>query len=243
MDEQREIITAFTEMAPRYERLMDNELNKFWGIDYQSFVAKLLSGIQTDKDSLILDIATGTSYIPLYLLQNNIAFNRVVGLDLTYGMLARGKQLLEEKSGIDRVKQVCASAHQMPFTQETFDLVICCLATHHMDVCLLLKNIAYSVKPGGTVWLADAGGSSAWKNELIKLLIKMAAFVYFLINENLSRAKAESSAIGNIHSVDEWKDLLVNVGFLDIEITRMKSKKIWAPDPLIIRAKKLRRES
>ncbi|MBM3138063.1 MAG: class I SAM-dependent methyltransferase [Chloroflexi bacterium] len=238
VDEQQNIIAAFTEMAPRYERLMNDELNKFWGIDYPVFVRQLLSGLQSTDRHLILDVATGTSYIPLFLSSNLIPFKKIIGLDITYGMLAEGKRLLSAENISELVPQVSASALEMPFAAGIYDVVICCLATHHMEVNLLLENIIHVLKPGGKVLLADAGGSSAWKNSLVKGFIKIAAFFYFLFQENFSRAKAEMSAIGNIHSFEKWEEMMRLSGFSCIELTKMKSKKFWAPDPLIIRALK-----
>lgn len=238
VDEQHNIIAAFTEMAPRYERLMNDELNKFWGIDYPAFVSQLLSDFQSTDKHLILDIATGTSYIPFFLLRNHFSFKKIIGLDITYGMLAEGKRLIVAENTAHRMPQVCASALEIPFAVGMCDTVICCLATHHMDVNLLLENIFHVLKPGGTVLLADAGGSTAWKNFLVKGFVKVAAFLYFLFQENITRAKAEMGAIGNIYSINEWEKMMRLSGFSNVDITRMRSKKFWAPDPLIIRALK-----
>lgn len=238
MDEQQNIIAAFTEMAPRYEKLMNDELNKFWGIDYPAFVSQLLSDFQSSGMHQILDIATGTSFIPISLARNHIPFKNIYGLDITFDMLAEGKRQLAAEKISHRMPQVCASALEMPFAAGIYDIVICCLATHHMDVNLLLDNIFHVLKPGGLVLLADAGGSSAWKNALVKGSIKIAAFFYFLIQENISRAKAEMGAIGNIHSAGDWEMMVGSSGFTNIQLTKMKSKKLWAPDPLIIRALK-----
>ena len=243
MTEQREIITAFSEMAPRYESLMNNELNRFWGINYKEFVARLLSDVFTNPDELILDIATGTAYIPAFLLGKKMKFRRIIGLDLTFGMLFNAKEKLEEKGFQDKTRLVCASAHQMPFQLGSFDQAICCLATHHMDVSTLLENIDSALKQNGSIYLADAGASSGWKNLFIRFLIKSAAFVYFLFTENFPRAIAESSAIGNIHTVSEWEKLLKDNGFIEIRIQNLKSKKFWAPDPIIIKAKKNQRRN
>ena len=225
-------------MAPRYEQLMNNELNKFWGIDYADFVSRLLSEFPSSNDDLVLDVATGTSYIPLYLARKRVPVKRIVGLDLTYGMLSQGKQILGEAGITSIVPLVCASAMQMPFAPNIFDYAVCCLATHHMDVSVLLTNIYHALKPGGSIFLADAGGSSAWKNTVIKRLIKTAAFFYFFFQENLTRAKAEAGAIGNILSAEEWEESVSRAGFAEIEIQRMPSGKFWAPDPIIIRASK-----
>ena len=242
MTEQQEIITTFSEMAPRYESLMNNELNKFWGINYRDFVSCLLADITTCEDELLLDIATGTAFIPSFLLDRKLKFRKIIGLDLTYGMLWNGKVRLAEKNYESQSPLVCASAHQMPFRQDSFDQAICCLATHHMNVAILLTNINLSLKSGGRLHVADAGGSSKWKNKTIRLFIKTAAFLYFLFAENYSRALAESAAIGNIHTAQEWEDLVKGYGFVDIKIHQLKSKRFWAPDPIIIKAIKKPKE-
>ena len=131
--------------------------NRFWKIDYPTFVGNLLSDLNLTENDLILDIATGTSYIPLFLSRNHVTFKKIVGLDITFGMLGEGKNFLKAERIADRVPQVCASALEMPFKSNVYDIAICCLATHHMDVELLLSNIMHALKPGGKVYLADAG--------------------------------------------------------------------------------------
>lgn len=236
MTEQQEIITTFSEMAPRYESLMNSELNRFWGIDYQDFVSRLLKDFSPHADELILDIATGTAFIPSYLIDKNVKFSKIIGLDITFGMLMNGKHRMVKSSFDGKAPLVCASAHQMPFQHNTFDQAICCLATHHMDADVLLTNINLSLKEGGKLHIADAGGTSSWKNQFIRLFIKIAAFLYFLFSENYSRAKAESAAIGNIHTSQEWEELIKIHGFVDITIEQFKSKHFWAPNPLFIKA-------
>jgi ubiquinone/menaquinone biosynthesis C-methylase UbiE len=153
-------------------------------------------------------------------------------------MLGEGRKFLKAEQIENQVPQVCASALEMPFKSNVYDIAICCLATHHMDVELLLSNIMHTLKPGGKVYLADAGAASTWKNAFVKLLLKGLAFFYFLFQENISRARAEASAIGNIHSSREWQKLISSAGFTNINLIKMKSGRFWAPDPIMIRAQK-----
>ena len=223
-------------MAPRYESLMNSELNRFWGIDYEAFVSRLLEDYSPQAHEMILDIATGTAFIPAFLFEKKLIFSKVVGLDITYGMLMQGKNRLLNIGKNEITPLVCASALLMPFKKQSFDHAICCLATHHMDVDALLANIHLSLKSGGGLRIADAGASSEWKNKFIRLLIKLAAFLYFLFSENISRALAESAAIGNIHTSKEWEEMIKSHGFVDISIEQLRSKHFWAPDPLFIKA-------
>jgi len=237
LDEQREIINTFTEMAPRYSALMNSELDKFWGFTYEGFVSDFLKNIHIRENENLLDIATGTGFIPKYLFMNNGRLKYVYGLDLTFGMLEVAKKSISQDQ-IDFFNFFCASAHEIPIKAEYFDHIICCLATHHMNIHELLKNSHRCLTEKGTLHIADAGGSSKWKNRLIRFIIKSLAFIYFLFFENVSRARAESSAVANIHTADEWMDLLKENSFIDIKITEIKSRRFWAPNPLFIEAKK-----
>jgi len=58
--------------------------------------------------------------------------------------------------------------------------------------------------------------------------------------ENIQRAWAETEAVSNVRSEDEWFDLLTEVGFENIKITKLKSKYRWIPEPLVIQAIKLK---
>lgn len=238
MDGQRDIITAFSKMAPRYEQLMDHELNRFWGFDYAAFLDEALCDFYPQRGDLILDIATGTGFIPGYLIKYKRPFRKVIGLDITFDMLVHARQRAREMGAQDRVLLVCASAHAMPFRIGSFDRAICCLATHHMDVHALLKNIHQTLKSGGMVTVAEAGGSSRWKNLIIKSVIKAGAFLYFFFAQNPSRAAAESSAIANIHTSEEWRGLFNECQFSHVRLRQLKSRRFYAPDPLIIEARK-----
>jgi len=225
-------------MAPRYEGLMNNELSRFWGITYESFISQLLDGMETKSDETILDIATGTAFIPSYLKRHQRPFKRIIGLDLTFQMLHNATRNMDIREGSGWLSLVCASAHEMPIKAESIDRAICCLATHHMNADVLLTNIYCSLRRGGIAHIADASASSAWQNILIRFFIKSAAFIYFLFTENFQRAMAETTAIANIHTAGEWTMLIKKTGFKHVEIKEMKSKYFWAPNPIILKIQK-----
>ena len=238
MNEQDHIIETFSEMASRYESLMNSELNRFWGVRYLDFVQELMNEIDFGSHQSILDIATGTAFIPQYLRAQKISYHRVVGLDLTFEMLSNAKEQIKKNSSDSSIQLVCASAHVMPFQKHTFCIATCCLATHHMNIDLLLNNIYSSLKPNGKFHIADVGGSKRWKIGIIRTFIKIIAFIYFILAENLTRARAESEAIANVITINEWRELIANRGFVSIKARELKTKRFWAPNPVIIEAKK-----
>jgi len=239
MNEQGQIIKTFAEMASRYESLMNSELNRLWGVSYIDFVQELMNEINFGNHQSILDIATGTAFIPQYISAQKIPYRNVVGLDLTLEMLSNAKeQIGKNNNHRSTIQLVCASAHAMPLQKHIFDIAICCLATHHMNIDLLLKNVYSSLKPNGKFHIADVGGSKRWKIGIVRTFIKIIAFIYFLLVENLSRARAESGAIANMITINEWRELIADHGFISIKARELKSKRFWAPNPVIIEAKK-----
>jgi ubiquinone/menaquinone biosynthesis C-methylase UbiE len=151
-------------------------------------------------------------------------------------MLERAKKKKTAVNVKTQIDLVCASAMKIPYASESFDLVTCALATHHMEVGLLLSESWRILVQEGMLSIADVGGSNLWKSPVVKFFLRIAAFIYFLLKENIHRAWAEAEAVSNVRSKEEWFDLLVKTGFENIKITKLKSKYFWVPEPLVIQA-------
>ncbi len=238
MSDKENIIGTFTELAPRYEEVVDAELNRFWGWSYTGFINQLFQATEVPEKGRMLDLATGTGVIPIKVVTEGKGASRLHGLDITMSMLAGAKKKMTAGNLQDRIDLVCASAMEVPYAGGSFDLVTCALATHHMDVRLLLAETWRVLKENGNLSIADVGGSDLWQSPVVKFFLRIAAFIYFLLKENISRAWAEADAVSNVRSKDEWFDLLIDAGYRDIKITKLKSKHRWVPEPLVIQAVK-----
>ncbi len=69
---------------------------------------------------LVLDVATGTGLIARTAAESKVS---VIGVDLSLGMLVRGRVL-----SAGRVPFIGGDAHNLPFENQTFDLVTCGLS-------------------------------------------------------------------------------------------------------------------
>ena len=236
MNDKENIIETFTELAPRYEEVVNAELNRFWGWSYAGFVDQLIQKTPIPEKGRMLDLATGTGVIPIKIIAEGSGESRIHGLDITMSMLARARKKVVAGKIQDQVDLVCASAMDIPYASESFDLVTCALATHHMDIKLLLSETWRTLRKEGMLSIADVGGANLWKSPIVKLFLRVAAFAYFLFTENINRAWAEAEAVSNVRSKEEWFDLLIEAGFQDIKITKLKSKHRWIPEPLVIQA-------
>ncbi len=239
MRNNRSIIEAFTELSPRYEQVVDGELKRFWGWSYEGFIENLIDLSHIKNEDMVLDVATGTAVIPRKLLQKGKTKGKIFGLDITPAMLDKAAQKIKANGPTTIIELTCGSAMAMPYHNEFFDNIVCGLATHHLDVPVVLGEMKRVLKVGGRLNIADVGGSAAWRLPVIKHLIMLATFFYFLPKEGFARAISEANALANVYTANEWKEKLAEKGFKDITTLKLASSHFWSPSPIVIGAQRI----
>ena len=102
-----------------------------------------------------LDIGSGPGLIPIKLAANAAGL-RVTGVDLSAAMLQRARRSAELAGVADRVSFRQGDAKSLPFSDQSFDLVLCNSLLHHSpDPRGLLNEISRVSKPGGALLLRD----------------------------------------------------------------------------------------
>jgi ubiquinone/menaquinone biosynthesis C-methylase UbiE len=236
MKEKPFVQKAFTELAPRYEEVVDGELRTFWGWSYQDFVDQLIDRTEILENQKILDIATGTSIIPRKIIKQKIPGIQIAGVDITESMLRQGQKKLSGMGINTSIGLICADAMKLPIADDSYDLVVSGLASHHMDIPLMLSEMKRVLKPGGLLSIIDAGTSPFWELSIMRGLIRVMAFVYFILKENPTRAWAEAADVTNLRTPEGWQAELRAAGFKSIEIDKLSSKYPWLPEPVAIRS-------
>jgi ubiquinone/menaquinone biosynthesis C-methylase UbiE len=236
MREKRAIRETFEEFSTHYEESMDGELSKFWGWSYQKFLEELVKRTTILPNQKILDIATGTAMIPRRIYESNIPGIHITGLDITESMLGKAKTEIGKLGSSDTISLTCGDAMALPFNPQTFDVVLSGLASHHMNIPLMLAEKKRVLKPGGLLSIIDVGMSPFWKSPIIQPIVKVIVFLVFLFQKKPARAWAEAAAIKNTRTPEGWLTELENAGFEGIKITKLASKYSWVPEPLTIQS-------
>lgn len=113
---------------------------------------RLVDLVQPQSDWQMLDIATAGAHTAL-IFAPHVA--HVVASDITQEMLEVAAQHSAEK-GVTNISFEYADAGDLPFDDNTFDLVTCRIAPHHFaDIFKFLQECARVVKTGGTVAIVD----------------------------------------------------------------------------------------
>ena len=109
-----------------------------------------------ESDDIGLDVATGTGIFARSLVTSGC--NKVYGLDATPEMLAEAKLKCEEDNNItsDQIELVQGDAANLPFPNDSFDIVTSRLAVHHFsDPTSILEEMSRVCKPSGRVIVVD----------------------------------------------------------------------------------------
>ncbi len=103
----------------------------------------------------VLDIGTGPGLIPILLAARGPGLS-LTGVDLSEPMLQKASDAAEEAGVADRLDFRTGDAKSLPFSERSFDLVLCNSLLHHLpDPLALLNEISRVSKPGGAILLRD----------------------------------------------------------------------------------------
>jgi malonyl-CoA O-methyltransferase len=137
LNQTAETRAAYERWAPVYPPVAHNPLMR---VEQQT----MLQYLPDVSGQRALDLACGTGRYSQILEEKNAA--EVIALDFCPPMLAR----------VSTAKRVCANMMQLPFANETFDIVISGLALcHASSVDAWMFEVARVLRKGGTLLYSD----------------------------------------------------------------------------------------
>ncbi|AOC94286.1 MULTISPECIES: bifunctional demethylmenaquinone methyltransferase/2-methoxy-6-polyprenyl-1,4-benzoquinol methylase UbiE [Flavobacterium] len=117
LGKKEQVTQMFDTISGNYDNL--NRVISF-GIDVK-WRKKVLKIVSDKKPKVILDIATGTGDLAILLAQTNA--EKIIGLDISAGMLEVGKKKVEEKKLSNVIELVLGDSENMPFEDNYFDAI------------------------------------------------------------------------------------------------------------------------
>ncbi|HEY0318199.1 MAG TPA: class I SAM-dependent methyltransferase [Solirubrobacterales bacterium] len=158
----------------RYHDAAAEEYDAKWGIDFGAVgqrqvrlkLVKALGGRDGRSFGDALEIGSGTGYFSLNLVQLGV-IERLTATDISAGMLKR-LAATAEALGVDQVTTVATEAEELPFEDESFDLVFGHAVLHHIpDLDRAFAEFRRVLRPGGMI--AFAGEPSRYGDRLAAL--------------------------------------------------------------------------
>lgn len=159
----------------RYHDAAAEEYDAKWGIDFGEIgqeqvrlkLVKALGGLDGRRFGDALEIGSGTGYFSLNLVQLGV-IERLTATDISPGMLKRLTATAASLGLDEQVSTVATEAEELPFEDESFDLVFGHAVLHHIpDLDRAFAEFRRVLRPGGMI--AFAGEPSRYGDRLAAL--------------------------------------------------------------------------
>lgn len=140
-----------------YDRIADihNLVMKING--YRDSVAKYLKSLDLEisEDSKVLDAGCGTGLVTLGFHSAGYRPGKFFALDLSYKSLEVAKEQFEADAvvAVRNAKPIQGNLLSMPFPDQSFDVVLTCGALEYVPLDEGIREIARTLKKGGTLVL------------------------------------------------------------------------------------------
>jgi ubiquinone/menaquinone biosynthesis C-methylase UbiE len=147
---QRVVTLLYDLYATRYDNI------KQYNPVYEEYLLALpiMEQVEPQTDPLILDVATGTGRLPIALCNYPTFDGQIIATDISRKMLAQARQKLAQER--DRVTFLLSDAEDLPFADDTFDIVTCLEALEFTaSPGNALRECVRVLRPGGLLLITN----------------------------------------------------------------------------------------
>ncbi len=215
LGKKEQVTKMFDTISGEYDGL--NRVISF-GID-QKWRKKVVNIVNSINPENILDIATGTGDLAIMFAENTSA-NKIIGLDISEGMLNVGKEKVLKKKLDKRIEMVVGDSEKLPFTDNYFDAITVSFGVRNFETLETgLKEILRVLKPNGKFVILETSvptkfpfkqGYLFHSNILLPLIGKL-----FSKDKKAYGYLSESAA--NFPYGEKLNNILRKVGFINVE--------------------------
>lgn len=214
LSKKEQVATMFNTISGNYDNL--NRVISF-GIDIK-WRKKVLDLVTKSNPETILDIATGTGDLAILMAQTPA--KKIIGLDISSGMLAVGVQKIEAKKLSDRIEMILGDSEKMPFEDDYFDAITVAFGVRNFENLEKgLSEILRVLKPGGTFVILETSvpektpykqGYHFYSRSILPLIGKL-----FSKDNTAYGYLSESSAV--FPYGERLNNILRKTGFIDVK--------------------------
>lgn len=144
LGKKEQVAQMFDTISGDYDNL--NRVISF-GIDIK-WRKKVLQIVADKKPNTILDIATGTGDLAILMAQTRA--EKIIGLDISQGMLEVGERKIQAKNLSKTIEMVLGDSEKIPFQDNTFDAITVAFGVRNFENLETgLSEILRVLKPNG----------------------------------------------------------------------------------------------
>ena len=212
LSKKEQVTKMFDTISKEYDGL--NRVITF-GIDIK-WRKKVVAIVTKQHPDSILDIATGTGDLVINLTKTNAS--KIIGLDISEGMLDVGRKKIAKKNLEDTIDMVLGDSENLPFDNNTFDAITVAFGIRNFENLEKgLSEILRVLKPRGIfVILETSNPNKTPFKQGYKFYTKV---ILPLIGKMFSKDKVAYSYLSESASVfpygEELNNILHKIGFIN----------------------------
>jgi len=214
LGKKEQVTKMFDTISKDYDGL--NRVISF-GIDV-NWRKKVVKIVEERKPEIILDIATGTGDLAIQF--SGTTASKIIGLDISNGMLEIGKSKIVKKGLQERIELVLGDSENMNFQDNSFDAITVAFGVRNFENLEKgLKEIYRVLKPNGTfVILETSVPTKTPYKQGYKIYTK---YVLPLIGKVFSKDRSAYNYLSESASVFPYGEALNNIlrkiGFISVK--------------------------
>jgi demethylmenaquinone methyltransferase/2-methoxy-6-polyprenyl-1,4-benzoquinol methylase len=179
---------------------------------------RLIELVKKERHELVLDIATGTGDLVLALAK--LDTEKIIGLDLSPGMLEIGKQKVKAKGLENRIDMQLGDSEALPYQSASFDVVTIAFGVRNFEHLEKgLEEILRVLKPKGTLVILE---TAVPKNKIFKVFYlfytqQIMPFIGKLFSKDRSAYQYLSDSAAAFPCGKDFNNILEKIGFIEVE--------------------------
>ena len=213
LSKKEQVAQMFDTISGNYDNL--NRVISF-GIDVK-WRKKVLKMVGKSNPNTILDIATGTGDLAILMAQTKA--EKIIGLDISAGMLEVGFQKIASKNLTKTIEMVLGDSENMPFEDNYFDAITVAFGVRNFENLEKgLAEILRVLKPNGTFVILETSvpdktpykqGYQLYSNYVLPLIGKLFS------KDNDAYGYLSESAAAFPYG-EKLNNILRKIGFIDV---------------------------
>jgi demethylmenaquinone methyltransferase/2-methoxy-6-polyprenyl-1,4-benzoquinol methylase len=213
LGKKEQVAQMFDTISGNYDGL--NRVISF-GIDIK-WRKKVLQLVSDKNPKTVLDIATGTG--DLAILMTATSAEKIIGLDISAGMLDVGRKKIEAKKLSDKIEMILADSENMPFEDNTFDAITVAFGVRNFETLEKgLSEILRVLKPNGIFVILETSvpektpykqGYTFYSKNILPLIGKL-----FSKDDSAYQYLSESASV--FPYGEALNNILKKIGFIDV---------------------------
>ncbi|MDX1271020.1 MAG: bifunctional demethylmenaquinone methyltransferase/2-methoxy-6-polyprenyl-1,4-benzoquinol methylase UbiE [Bizionia paragorgiae] len=214
LSKKEQVTKMFDTISGDYDGL--NRVISF-GIDIK-WRKKVVQIVKDSKPKTILDIATGTGDLAINLAETDA--EKIVGLDISRGMLDVGVEKIKKKNLDSKIEMVLGDSEHLPFSDSSFDAITVAFGVRNFENLESgLKEILRVLKPGGTFVILETSmpTKTPYKQGYNFYSKNILPFIGKTFSKDKSAYKYLSDSASQFPFGEVLNNILRNIGFINVQ--------------------------